>query len=40
MKKHSKGEYAAISTNEGDVFGSPSDGRFVYPTMQGMHYYT
>ncbi|EIM87070.1 glycoside hydrolase family 51 protein [Stereum hirsutum FP-91666 SS1] len=29
-----EGEYAAISTNANDLFGSPSDGRLVFPTMQ------
>ncbi|KAG9311650.1 glycoside hydrolase family 51 protein [Chiua virens] len=29
-----QGEYAAISTNPNDVFGSVSDGRLMYPTVQ------
>jgi alpha-L-arabinofuranosidase len=29
-----QGEYAAISTNPNDIFGSTSDGRLSYPTMQ------
>ncbi|KAL0958307.1 hypothetical protein HGRIS_000452 [Hohenbuehelia grisea] len=29
-----EGEYAAISTNPNDIFGSPADGRLVFPTMQ------
>ncbi|KAF8882698.1 alfa-L-arabinofuranosidase precursor [Infundibulicybe gibba] len=29
-----QGEYAAISTNANDIFGSPSDGRLTFPTMQ------
>ena len=28
-----KGEYAAISTNPNDIFGSPSDGRLLWSTM-------
>ncbi|KAG7091743.1 hypothetical protein E1B28_008144 [Marasmius oreades] len=28
-----QGEYAAISTNAGDIFGTPADGRLVFPTM-------
>ncbi|CAA7268528.1 unnamed protein product [Cyclocybe aegerita] len=29
-----EGEYAAISTNPNNIFGSPAQGRLVYPTMQ------
>ncbi|TFK66343.1 alfa-L-arabinofuranosidase precursor [Pluteus cervinus] len=29
-----EGEYAAISTNPGDIFGTPANGRLTYPTMQ------
>ncbi|KAI0360609.1 glycoside hydrolase family 51 protein [Trametes cingulata] len=29
-----EGEYAAISTNPNDIFGSVSDGRLAFPTMQ------
>ncbi|PPQ85023.1 hypothetical protein CVT25_010412 [Psilocybe cyanescens] len=29
-----KGEYAAISTNPNNIFGSPSQGRLTFPTMQ------
>ncbi|THU91952.1 arabinofuranosidase [Dendrothele bispora CBS 962.96] len=29
-----EGEYAAISTNPNDIFGSPDDGRLVFPTME------
>ncbi|KAG2003346.1 alpha-L-arabinofuranosidase A [Coprinopsis cinerea AmutBmut pab1-1] len=32
--KYFEGEYAAISTNPNDLFGSPANGRLVYPTMQ------
>ncbi|OBZ77389.1 putative alpha-L-arabinofuranosidase A [Grifola frondosa] len=32
--KYFEGEYAAISTNPNDIFGSPSDGRLLFPTMQ------
>ncbi|KAF9459124.1 alfa-L-arabinofuranosidase precursor [Collybia nuda] len=32
--KYFEGEYAAISTNPNDIFGSPADGRLVFPTMQ------
>ncbi|KAJ7089351.1 alfa-L-arabinofuranosidase precursor [Mycena belliarum] len=32
--KYFEGEYAAISTNSSDVFGSPADGRLLFPTMQ------
>ncbi|KIK69678.1 glycoside hydrolase family 51 protein [Collybiopsis luxurians FD-317 M1] len=28
-----EGEYAAISTNANDIFGTPADGRFTFPTM-------
>lgn len=35
-KRSSQGEYAAISTNAGDIFGSPSDGRLTFPTVQSM----
>ncbi|TBU48917.1 glycoside hydrolase [Dichomitus squalens] len=29
-----EGEYAAISTNSGDIFGTPADGRLSWPTVQ------
>jgi alpha-N-arabinofuranosidase len=29
-----EGEYAAISTNSSDIFGTPEDGRLTFPTMQ------
>ncbi|KAI0040454.1 glycoside hydrolase family 51 protein [Auriscalpium vulgare] len=29
-----EGEYAAISTNPDDIFGTPADGRLLWPTMQ------
>lgn len=29
-----KGEYAAISTNANDIFGTPANGRLTFPTMQ------
>ncbi|KAJ3764348.1 glycoside hydrolase family 51 protein [Lentinula raphanica] len=29
-----EGEYAAISTNANDIFGTPADGRLTFPTMQ------
>ncbi|EKM75678.1 hypothetical protein AGABI1DRAFT_116269, partial [Agaricus bisporus var. burnettii JB137-S8] len=32
--KYFEGEYAAISTNPNDIFGSPANGRLVFPTMQ------
>ncbi|TFK41577.1 arabinofuranosidase [Crucibulum laeve] len=32
--KYFEGEYAAISTNANDIFGSPADGRLTFPTMQ------
>ncbi|KAG6837456.1 hypothetical protein H0H93_008999 [Arthromyces matolae] len=32
--KYFEGEYAAISTNASDIFGSTSDGRLSFPTMQ------
>lgn len=32
--KYFEGEYAAISTNANDLFGTVSDGRLTYPTMQ------
>ncbi|KAJ7698743.1 alfa-L-arabinofuranosidase precursor [Mycena rosella] len=32
--KYFEGEYAAISTNASDIFGTPADGRFTFPTMQ------
>ncbi|KAF7797072.1 hypothetical protein EIP86_008264 [Pleurotus ostreatoroseus] len=32
--KYFEGEYAAISTNPNDIFGSPSDGRLSFPTVQ------
>ncbi|TFY60379.1 hypothetical protein EVG20_g7441 [Dentipellis fragilis] len=28
-----EGEYAAISSNPNDIFGTPADGRFTFPTM-------
>ncbi|KDR72487.1 hypothetical protein GALMADRAFT_270473 [Galerina marginata CBS 339.88] len=30
-----EGEYAAISTNSSNLFGTPDQGRFTFPTMQG-----
>ncbi|KZT22854.1 glycoside hydrolase family 51 protein [Neolentinus lepideus HHB14362 ss-1] len=30
-----EGEYAAISTNSSNLYGDPSEGRFLYPTMEG-----
>ncbi|KII84680.1 glycoside hydrolase family 51 protein [Plicaturopsis crispa FD-325 SS-3] len=30
-----EGEYAAISTNSGDLYGTPADGRLLFPTVQG-----
>ncbi|EKM56923.1 glycoside hydrolase family 51 protein [Phanerochaete carnosa HHB-10118-sp] len=33
-QKYFEGEYAAISTNANDLFGTPSDGRLTFPTMQ------
>ncbi|KAG1805328.1 glycoside hydrolase family 51 protein [Suillus subaureus] len=30
-----EGEYAVVSTNASDIFGTPTDGRLVYPNMQG-----
>ncbi|KAF5389330.1 hypothetical protein D9757_003420 [Collybiopsis confluens] len=30
-----EGEYAAISTNANDLFGTPADGRFTFPVMSG-----
>ncbi|TFY83798.1 hypothetical protein EWM64_g208 [Hericium alpestre] len=30
-----EGEYAAISTNANDIFGTPADGRLTFPTMAG-----
>lgn len=30
----SQGEYAAISTNANDLFGSVADGRLAFPTVQ------
>lgn len=32
--KYFEGEYASISTNASDLFGSPANGRLVFPTMQ------
>ncbi|KAF8962334.1 glycoside hydrolase family 51 protein [Flammula alnicola] len=32
--KYFEGEYAAISTNASNLFGSPADGRLTFPTMQ------
>ncbi|GLB39334.1 putative alpha-L-arabinofuranosidase C-terminus [Lyophyllum shimeji] len=32
--KYFEGEYAAISTNSSDIFGSPATGRLTFPTMQ------
>lgn len=32
--KYFEGEYAGISTNANDLFGSPADGRLLWPTMQ------
>jgi len=29
-----EGEYAAISTNPNDIFGTPADGRLLFPTIQ------
>lgn len=34
-----QGEYAAISTNPNDIFGSPADGRLTFPTMQSLSLY-
>lgn len=34
--KYFEGEYASISTNASDVFGSPATGRLIYPTMQSI----
>ncbi|VDC07497.1 unnamed protein product [Peniophora sp. CBMAI 1063] len=30
-----EGEYAAISTNASNIFGTPEEGRFVYPVVSG-----
>jgi len=30
-----EGEYAAISSNANDLFGTPANGKFIYPVMQG-----
>ncbi|OCB83935.1 glycoside hydrolase [Sanghuangporus baumii] len=30
-----EGEYAAISSNSNDIFGTPADGRFTFPVMSG-----
>ncbi|KAL5514182.1 hypothetical protein ACEPAG_2270 [Sanghuangporus baumii] len=30
-----EGEYAAISSNPNDIFGTPADGRFTFPVMSG-----
>lgn len=30
-----EGEYAVVSTNASDIFGTPANGRLVYPDMQG-----
>lgn len=32
---HNQGEYAAVSTNANDIFGTPADGRFTFPVMEG-----
>ncbi|THG96501.1 hypothetical protein EW026_g5341 [Hermanssonia centrifuga] len=32
--KYFEGEYAAISTNANDIFGTSADGRLLFPTMQ------
>lgn len=32
--RYFEGEYAAISTNSSDIFGSPATGRLTFPTMQ------
>jgi alpha-N-arabinofuranosidase len=32
--KYFEGEYAAISTNSSNIFGSPSQGRLTFPSMQ------
>ncbi|KAJ7512579.1 alfa-L-arabinofuranosidase precursor [Mycena galericulata] len=32
--RYFEGEYAAISTNSSDIFGTPADGRLTFPTMQ------
>ena len=34
MLTETQGEYAAISTNANDLFGTTSDGRLAFPTMQ------
>lgn len=34
IAKLSQGEYAAISTNANDLFGSVADGRLAFPTVQ------
>lgn len=34
-----KGEYAAISTNANNIFGSPSQGRLTFPTMQSLSFF-
>ncbi|PPQ80595.1 hypothetical protein CVT25_001557 [Psilocybe cyanescens] len=33
-RKYFEGEYAAISTNSGNLYGTPAQGRLTYPTMQ------
>lgn len=30
-----EGEYAVVSTNTSDIFGTPTNGRLVYPNMEG-----
>ncbi|GJJ10700.1 hypothetical protein Clacol_004927 [Clathrus columnatus] len=32
--KYFEGEYAAISTNAGNLYGTPAEGRLTFPTMQ------
>ena len=34
LRSYFEGEYAAISTNANDIYGSPADGRLTYPTVQ------
>ncbi|KNZ81402.1 putative alpha-N-arabinofuranosidase A [Termitomyces sp. J132] len=34
VTRYFEGEYAAISTNPDDIFGTPADGRLTFPTMQ------
>ncbi|EJD05374.1 glycoside hydrolase [Fomitiporia mediterranea MF3/22] len=33
--KYFEGEYASISSNPNDIFGTPADGRFTFPVMSG-----